>query len=147
VKKVQKIRIDESEEELLEGIGISSSYSDYRLAWTLNDFFHWRLEFHETPLEIPLKKTKDVVKYHYYHFWDELEKMQLILIKNRQGGKPLLEDYPQFDFVLFFKNNFSLDLNQMLDLLRGLECIFAAYRCNKDDFSIASLLNFEYSYE
>lgn len=147
MKKLLKIRLDPEETETMEGIGISSSFSDYRLAWTLNHAFQWRFEFQENPLVIPAKKSTEHRMYHYHHFTDEIEKMQLFLIKNKQGGKALFDDYPQFDFVLFFKNNLSFDLDQLLPLLRNIDAIFAAYRCKSDDFAVASFLHFEYAHE
>jgi hypothetical protein len=142
-----KLRLDDEGFETMEGIGVSSSFSDYRLAWTLNHAFQWRFEYQENPLVIPSKKTTEPLVYHYHHFTDEIEKMQLFLIKNKQGGKALFEDYPQFDFVLFFKNNLTFDLDQLLPLLRNLDPIFAAYRCKSADFAIAPFLQFEGIYE
>jgi len=142
-----KLRIEVEADECMEAIGISSSYSDYRLAWTFNNVFNWQFFFSEVPLVIPAKKSTESRSYYYYQYLDEMEKMHLFLVKNKQGGKALFEDYPQFDFVLFFKNNLSFDVNQWLILLRELDAVFAAYRCSSNDFSIASLLHFESNHE
>lgn len=147
MKRIQKIKLDLEDDASMDAIGLSSSYPDYRLAWTLNNVFRWRFEYRDNPLLIPAKKGGEVRHYHYHHFLDEGEKMELFLIKNRQGGKALFEEYPQFDFVLFFRNNLTFDLDQMLTLLRGLDSIFAAYRCSSKDFVVEPHLQFEGAHE
>ena len=147
MKKILKLRLEQEEAESMDGIGISSSFSDYRLAWTLNHVFQWRFEYQENPLVIPAKKDAEQRVYHFHHYSDEIEKMELFLIKNKQGGKALFEEFPQFDFVLFFKHNVSFDLDLLLPLIRNLDSIFAAYRCKSDDFAVAPFLHFEYAHE
>lgn len=147
MKKNLKLRLEQEDAETMDGIGISSGYSDYRLAWTLNSVFQWGFEYKNSPLILPSKKTGERRVYHYHHYSDEIEKMQLFLVKNKQGGKALFEEYPQFDFVLFFKNNLSFDLDQLLPLIRNLEAIFAAYRCSSGDFTVAPFLHFEHPHE
>lgn len=147
MKKIQKLKLDFEEEDSMDAIGISTSYSDFRLAWTLNHFFDWKFELCENPLLVPDRKTKEERSFHYHHYVDYTEKMQLFLIKNKQEGKPLFEDFLQFDFVLFFKNNLSIEIEQLLQLLRKLDPIIAAYRCSSNDFTVSSYLHFEGIYE
>jgi hypothetical protein len=71
----------------------------------------------------------------------------LFLVKNKQLGKPLLEDLPQLDYVLIIKNNLVLDIDELVDLLRQHQQIIAAYRYDSSAFSISEYLQFEESYE
>jgi hypothetical protein len=71
----------------------------------------------------------------------------LYLVKNKQLGKPLLEDLPQLDYVLIIKNNLVLDLDELVGLLRQHEQVIAAYRYDSSAFSISEYLQFEESYE
>jgi hypothetical protein len=69
------------------------------------------------------------------------------LVKNKQLGKPLLEDLPQLDYVLIIKNNLVLDLDELVGLLRQHEQVIAAYRYDSSAFSISEYLQFEETYE
>jgi hypothetical protein len=71
----------------------------------------------------------------------------LYLVKNKQLGKPLLEDLPQLDYVLIIKNNLVLDLDELVGLLRQHEQVIAAYRYDSSAFSISEYLQFEETYE
>jgi hypothetical protein len=71
----------------------------------------------------------------------------LFLIKNKQLSKPLLEDFPQLDYVLVIKNNLVLDIDELLGLLRQHQQIIAAYRYESSAFSISEYLQFEEPYE
>jgi len=147
MRKTLKLSLPLDSEDAIEGIGISTGLSDYRLAWTLNNAFQWQLQFSEETLQIPVKKSKNLSTFHFHKFISDEEKVSVFLIKNKQEGKAFFEDYPQFDYVMFFKDNFSINLEQLTSSLRELDPIIAAFRCTSTDFSNSKFLIFEPSHE
>jgi hypothetical protein len=71
----------------------------------------------------------------------------IFLIKNKQASKPLLEDFPQLDYVLVIKDNFVFDVDELVDALRQHQQIIAAYRYPSKDFAVSEYLQFEEPYE
>jgi len=143
MRKVQKINLEFGEEETMSAIGVSSGYSDYRLAWTLNSVFDWKFEFSPETLSVPLKKSSTQYSFHFYQYISIEDKFELYLLKNKQGGRAIFEDYPQFDFVLFFRKNMILNLDDILKNLRELDPIIAAYPCSSSDFIASKFLIFD----
>jgi hypothetical protein len=147
VKKGTKLMLLEDDQEPFDLIGICSGLSDYRLAWNLNKAFGWAFEHSDTTLKIPNKKSGTVLEFSFYQQLGLEDYTNLYLVKNKQLGKPLLEDLPQLDYVLIIKNNLALDLDELVDLLRQHEQLIAAYRYDSSAFSISEYLQFEESYE
>jgi hypothetical protein len=143
MRKVQKINLEFEEEEIMAAIGVSSGYSDYRMAWTLNNVFDWKFEFSPETLCIPVKKSSTQYRFHFHQYKSNEDKFELYLLKNKQEGKSFFEDYPQFDFVLFFRKNISLNPEEVLKELRELDPIIAAYRCSSSDFVSSKFLIFD----
>ncbi len=137
----------EDDQEPFDLIGICSGLSDYRLVWNLNKAFGWSFEHSDTTLKIPNKKSTTASEYSFYQQLGLEDYTNLFLVKNKQLGKPLLEDLPQLDYVLIIKNNLVLDIDELVDLLRQHQQIIAAYRYDSSAFSISEYLQFEESYE
>jgi len=121
-------------------IGLCSTHSDYRLSWNINQ-----------SLKIVLAKADDFVlfskkdgesSHSFYQFKDADEQIEFYLIKNISSNfKPLIPEKDQIDYFLVIKNNFSLDLNDILSSLRGNESILTAFIFDADELkSKANLL-------
>jgi hypothetical protein len=147
VGKTPRLTLTYDEQEEFDIIGICSGLSDFRLAWNLNKSFSWQLEHALQPIEVPKRKGKEICQYTYYQFIGIEEVTNVYLVKNKQDSIPLLEDYPQLDYVLIIKNNLVLDLDELLSALRDHQQIIAAYRYASRDFSVSEYLHFEQSYE
>ena len=147
MKKGNKFLLLEEEPEAFEMIGICSGLSDYRLVWNLNKSFSWELANSDYSLKIPHRKTKETLEFHYYQQLGIEEVTNIFLIKNKQASKPLLEDLPQLDYLLIIKDNFVLDVEELVGALRQHQQIIAAYRYPSTDFAVSEYLQFEEPYE
>jgi hypothetical protein len=147
VKKSSKLLLFDDDFEAFDVIGICSGMNDYRIAWNLNKAFSWQLEHSDRVLEIPQKKSKEVLTFSYYKQLGFEEFTDLYLVKNKQLSRPLLEDYPQLDYILIIKNNLVFDVDELVQLLRQHQQIIAAYRYDSSAFSISEYLQFEEPYE
>ncbi len=147
MKRTPKFLLLEEDFEALDAIGICSSLSDYRMAWNLNKTFGWQLGHSSLNIRIPQKKSSEPIEYLYYEHlgWEDLTDMYLI--KNKQTSKPMLEDYPQLDYLLVIKNNVSMDIDELIADLRKHQQIIAAYKYLTTDFTIAEFLQFDQSHE
>ena len=105
MKKSSKLLLLDDDFEAFDVIGICSGMNDYRIAWNLNKAFSWQLEHSDRVLQIPQKKSKEVISFSYYQQLGFEEYTDLYLVKNKQFSRPLLEDYPQLDYILIIKNN------------------------------------------
>ena len=147
VKKGNKLLYLEDDKESFELVGICSGLNDYRLVWNLNKTFSWQLAHSDNILNIPHKKTKEPLEYQYYQQLGLEDLTNIFLIKNKQASKPLLEDYPQLDYILVIKDNFVFDVDELVDALRQHQQIIAAYRYSSADFAVSEYLQFEEPYE
>ena len=135
------LTIDESEH--FDVIGLCSGLNDYRVAWLLNQKFSWKLEHCISPLVIPTKKGANTDVFDYYSFSDEDMGALLYVLKNKQNGKVLCSEYPQLDYLIVFKENQMAEIDTIVNDLRSMSQIIAAYKYSYSDFSVSEYLQFQ----
>lgn len=135
------LTIDESEH--FDVIGLCSGLNDYRVAWLLNQKFSWKLEHCISPLVIPTKKGANTDVFDYYSFSDEDMGALLYVLKNKQNGKVLCSEYPQLDYLIVFKENQMAEIDTIVNDLRSMSQIIAAYKYSDADFSVSEYLQFQ----
>ncbi len=135
------LTIDESEH--FDVIGLCSGLNDYRVAWLLNQKFSWKLEHCISPLVIPTKKGANTEVFDYYSFSDEDMGALLYVLKNKQNGKVLCSEYPQLDYLIVFKENQMAEIDTIVNDLRSMSQIIAAYKYSDADFSVSEYLQFQ----
>ncbi len=107
-------------------IGICSSYSDYRLCWTINKALSIQLTKSE---DYPLKNKKDgEFFFSFYEFIDEETNMEYFLVKNQSYNyKKLIPEQDKIDYFLIIKNNYNRDIDKLVTELKQLESILTAF--------------------
>ena len=135
------LTIDESEH--FDVIGLCSGLNDYRVAWLLNQKFSWKLEHCTSPLVIPTKKGANTEVFDYYSFSDEDMGALLYVLINKQNGKVLCSEYPQLDYLIVFKENQMAEIDTIVNDLRSMSQIIAAYKYSDADFSVSEYLQFQ----
>jgi len=110
-----------------ELVGICSHHSDYRLAWGLNQTLRLQLAKSDELFSITNKKGQ-IVSGHSYHFWfDEENLTEFYLIRNKCEGKFLIPEKSQIDYFLFIRENVLLELDDLLEEIKTINSVMAAY--------------------
>lgn len=130
------------EEEFdFELIGICSSHSDYRLSWSINNALKIKLTKEEDYSIVEKKEGEHL--HSYYEYYDDDEHIEYYLIKNvSHNYQRLIPEKDQIDFFLIIKNNFALEINDVLERLKALENISTAFIFNPNDLKSKSNLEF-----
>ncbi len=109
-----------------ELIGICSSYTDYRLCWTINKALSILLQKGE---DYALKNKKDGEFYFsFYEYIDEETRTEFYLVKNQSYNyKKLIPEQDKIDYFLIIKNNYKLDIAQLVSDLKQIESVMTAF--------------------
>lgn len=110
-----------------ELIGICSHHSDYRLAWGLNQELRLQLAKCDDLFVINNKKGQIVSEHPYYFWYDEENQVEFYLIRNRNEGKFLIPERNQIDYFLFVRENILLELEDVLEQIKNINSVMAAY--------------------
>jgi hypothetical protein len=124
-----------------ELIGICSSNADYKLCWGINK-----------ALGIQLGKIDDLIirfkkegeqSFSFYEWYDEEEHITYNLIKNNSTQYALLiPEKNQIDYFLTIKNNYTLEINDILTSLKRLDSILTAFKFDPEELKSKSNLIF-----
>lgn len=110
-----------------ELIGICSHHSDYRLVWGLNQELRLQLAKCDDLFAITNKKGQVVSEHSYYFWFDEENLVEFYLIRNKSDGKFLIPERNQIDYFLFVRENTILDVDDMLEQIKKINSVMAAY--------------------
>jgi len=125
-----------------ELIGICSHHSDYRLAWGLNQELKLQLAKSDELFAITNKKGQVVSEHSYYCWSDEENLIEYYLIKNKNEGKFLIPEKSQIDYFLFLRENHVLELEDVLEDVKKINSVMAAYQFDPDDLPSAEQIIF-----
>lgn len=122
-------------------IGICSSNADYRLTWGINK--ELSIELHkDEDLSIFVKKEGDHL-YSFYSYYDELEHIEYYLVKNISNNyRKLIPEKDQIDYFLLIKNNYTLEINDILTSLKRIDSILTAFVFDPNELKSKSNLVF-----
>ena len=125
-------------------IGICSHHQDYRVIWELNH--HLKLNFQkcEDYYKNYTKKGVFISEHSTYQFMDEECGVDYLFIKNKSQGKYLLPELSQIDFFIFLKDNFTNEIENLLEDIRKIPSVVTAFAYDPEDIkSCEQLLVFE----
>lgn len=125
-----------------ELIGICSHHSDYRLAWGLNQGLRLNLAKNDELFVITNKKGQPVSEHSYYEWYDEENQVDYYLIRNKSEGKFLIPEKSQIDYFLFLRNNVLLDPEEVLEDVKKITSVMAAYLFDPADLPSAEQIVF-----
>ena len=141
--KIKKYVLEKDDLASFDIIGICSAQSDFRLALQLNREFTIYLEKSSEQIEIPIKKTGLHNLFSFYSFRDPNNFISYFLIRNRQDSRILLAEKPSIDYFLIIQDNYSFDSQEVVDNLRKMDCVMAAFTFSSDEFNLSEYLIFE----
>lgn len=122
-------------------IGVCSSHSDYRLTWGINGSLGIQLTKSD---DYSVIEKKDGEHLHsFYEYYDEEAHVEYYLIKNLSNNfQRLVPEKDQVDYFLIIKNNFVLDINDILARLKDIESILTAFIFDPNELKSKSNLVF-----
>ncbi len=126
-----------------EMIGICSHHSDYRLAWGINNQLNIQLYKSLNDYTVLNKKGECVSFHSMYHFKDEENLTEYLLIKNKNLGKFLIPENPDIDFFLFLIENHSWKTFELIEQLRNIPTVLATYAYEPEKILSAENLIFD----
>lgn len=142
MSKTKKHTISLSFEYSFDLIGICSHHRDYRLAWNLNDALGLHLIKEEEDFPVYNKKGV-IVSYHSrYTYFDEVNKTDFILLKNKSLNQYFVPEKPAIDFFLILNNNLGVDVEELANKLKNVSSILGVYIVDPEE--IPSIENIEF---
>jgi hypothetical protein len=139
-QKVHKLTLDEDTE--FSVIGLSTGFSDYKLAYELNSSLDLKIILHKEKLEIIDPKTKELTFFRVYHFFDEENFTKYYVVKNNQNFKYLFPEKPKMDYFIVVRDNFIFEMDDFIHCLRQINGIVATFKLDNSEFYIAEYLTF-----
>ncbi len=140
LKKHTLLLEDEIDFEL---IGICSPHNDYRVAWGINNIIRIDLSKKEDLFEVYSKKGQFISQHSYYQYTDQQDGVVWYMIKNKYEGKFLIPEKNQIDYFLVLRNNVLVEVDEVLDKVKSLSSIVAAYSFESSSLPSAQLIQFE----
>ncbi len=135
--KVKKYQLTFDPEYDYEMIGISSHHHDFRLAWNINKHLDFKLGSSMEPFQIKVtrKKVEELLNFTMFDYFDEQNKVNYYLIKNKEAGKLLISECASIDYFLFIHEKEMADTDEILKKLRAVPSILAVFKFNPQDFT------------
>lgn len=125
-------------------IGLCSHHQDYRVIWELNHHLGLGFVKGNDFYKNYTKKGVLVSEHSKYEFSDDDTGLDYLFVKNKAQGKFLLAELAQIDFFIFIKNNFAMDVDDLLENFRKVPSIVTAFAYNPEEIkSCEQLLIFE----
>ena len=122
-------------------IGICSTYSDYRLCWGINQALNLKLEsIDDYCLE---NKKEEDDKFSFYEYFDEQTEESFYLVKNQSNNyKKLIPEQDKIDYFIIIKDNYEIEIDDLVTKLRTLDSVLTAFSFNVNDLKSKSNLIF-----
>ena len=113
-------------------IGISCHARDYRLCWALNNQFGINLNKDKIDYDLKTKKQKETNHHSLYRYVNEEDHVEYILLLNKSGSSVILPEQKSADFLFILKNNFSIEVDELLQELKKIDLIQTAFKIDID---------------
>jgi len=121
-----KLKLELDEDFDFDLIGICSSFTDYRLCWGINKTLSINLERIE---DYSMQNKKDgKFFFSFYEYFNESTEENFFLIKNQSYNfKKLITEQDKIDYFLIIKNNYEIEIDNLLMKLKALDSVLTAF--------------------
>lgn len=109
-------------------IGISCHAPDYRLCWAINNQLRLNLSKETAGYDIKNKKIKEVTHHSLFRYVNEEDHVEFILLQNKNGSSIILPEQKLADYLLILKNNFSIEIPELLLRLKSIDMIQTVFQ-------------------
>jgi hypothetical protein len=142
VKKKIKHTLELEADYDYDMIGLCTHHNDYRIVWGVNELLDIQLEKKEGNFII--SNARGIISQHpYYEFNDSENFLSYFFIKNKHEGKYLITEQKQIDYFLFLINNNLHNVSTVIQKIKTLPTILAAYEFDPTEFQSTENLIFE----
>ncbi|MCO5258529.1 MAG: IPExxxVDY family protein [Crocinitomicaceae bacterium] len=136
--KQKKHLLDIDDEKIaFDLIGICSHHNGYRLAWNINKALTFQFAQSDNPFVITITKKNEQIhqKHSMFEYYDDDNRVNYYLIKNKENGKFLIPEKPSIDYFLLIEENEVIEKKLLGDKLKQIDCILAVFILDPDTLS------------
>ena len=123
-------------------VGICSHHSDYRLAWGINQQLGLHLSKCDEPYCVTDRKGEVVSSHSMYEYFDDSDRLEYYLIKNKYQGKYLVPEKSSIDFFLFLCDNVTVEMQELVINLKEVPSILGVYPFDPEELASAQNIVF-----
>jgi len=145
--KIKKHSIEFETDYDYEMIGICSHHSDYRIVWEINEQLEFQFFKNSELFKVWNSKSELQSEHSYYLFNDIENYTSFFLITNKQNNEFLIPEKKQIDYFIFILNNQIYPLQHIIDKLKNLNTIIAAYSFEPVEINSTKHLVFEQAFK
>lgn len=144
MKKIKRhiLSFDDEIEENIEWIGICTSHSDYRLVWGLNQALSSFLAKQDENFHV-VRKGAVNAEFPFYFWLQEETLASFYLIKNKSVNVHLIPEKLQIDYFLVIKNTEHVDIELILEQVKSVNSVMAAFSFDERSLPSAEGLVFD----
>jgi hypothetical protein len=114
----------------------------YKLCWAMNRMLNMDFKKSSTPCRIPVGKKHAYSEHTCYQWYDEVMHTEYLLLRNKSSTGFLFPDHPKADYILMLRDNFNINITQLIKSLRNIENILMAAQLRPEDCKFADNLMF-----
>lgn len=113
-------------------IGISCHARDYRIVWSLNKALGLQLVKKKSDFDLKAKRQKEATHHSIYEYHHVEDHVEYILLLNKSGNSVIVPEHKSVDYLLILQNNFTADLDDLLQKIKSIELVLTAFRIDVD---------------
>ncbi len=142
--KTKKHFLEFEDSSDFEVLALCSHAPAYRLVWSINKTTDLQLARLENGFPNYSKKG-DLLSYHeQFGFFDSVNEVNYLLVRNKESGQVLVPEYEMVDFLLFINTLHHYPTETIRKTLVQAEGVVAAYTLKVEDTkSLSRLVVFE----
>jgi len=131
MEKGKKVKLNYTHENDYSLIAISLPLSDFQFSWHLNQKLNFKLAKRD---DIVINENDENTKsFSVYMYYDELDKLSVILISNKSDQGVLIKDLSNIDFFIRLSGaNHTEVENTIISTIKEIESMQLAYKLNFD---------------
>lgn len=122
-----KIKLEMEYDYDFDLVGISCHAPDYRLCWAINQKLGIGLHKRDALHVLSDRKKSTEDHFSIYEYFSEEDHIEYYLLPNKSNTAYLIPEQKAADYFLILRNNFAVDLPELIAQLKSIEMVIAAF--------------------
>lgn len=139
--KPKKFTLEWDDTEDFQVLAICSHEPDYKLVWTVNKCAGLELIRNENTYSNHVKKGDYTSEHVQFNYFDELNQVDYVLIKNKNNQHFLVPELEKVDYLLFMTTDNQYPTNAIKGALTEEQSIVAVYKIDSENIKSLSRLS------